>query len=106
LLSQLDYPPAKIERVKQCILNHRGSRPQAKNTIEEICVADADAMAHFDNIPSLFSMVYKEKQLPIDDGAEFVKQKLARSYGKLSDRTKKLYKTKFDSAMSIFKDEK
>jgi hypothetical protein len=30
-----------------------------KLTIEEICIADA--MAHFDNVSSLFSIVYKEK---------------------------------------------
>ena len=30
-------------------------------TIEEICIADSDAMAHFYSIPSLLSMVYREK---------------------------------------------
>jgi uncharacterized protein len=105
LLTECGYPPEKIELIKQCILNHRGSRPRARNTIEEICVADADAMAHFDNIPSLFSLVYKEKQLPIDEGAKFVQEKLQRSFDKLSDRSKQIYRARYEGAMSIFKGE-
>ncbi|MDR0880738.1 MAG: HD domain-containing protein [Clostridioides sp.] len=102
MLNAYSYPKDKIELIKNCILHHRGSRPAEKSTIEEICVADADAMAHFDNIPSLFSLVYKERELNIDEGAKFVKDKLYRSYDKLSDRTKELYKDKFEGAMSIF----
>ncbi len=103
LLNKLEYPKDKIERIKNCILNHRGSKLASKLSIEEICVADADAMAHFDNIPSLFSLVYKEKGMLIDDGAEYIKNKLQRSYNKLSDSSKDFYKSKYEKAMSIFK---
>ena len=103
LLIDLDYPKDKIEHIKKCIQNHRGSKVIDKLTPEEICVADADAMAHFDNIPSLFSMVYKEKKLSIVEGEKFVKDKLQRSYKKLSKNSKDFYKSKYESAMSIFK---
>jgi len=103
LLTELNYPQDKIELIKKCILNHRGSRPTKKTSIEEVCVADADAITHFDNIPSLFSLVYKERQLSIDDGAQFVKDKLERSYNKLSDASKEFYKHKYECAMNIFK---
>lgn len=92
----------KIELIKKCILNHRGSVLKDKSTIEEICVADADAIAHFDNVPSLFSMVYKEKNMSIDEGAEFIKNKLMRSYQKLSDDSKKIYAQKYVNVMTIF----
>lgn len=103
LLNELNYEKEKINLIKKCILNHRGSRLTKKTTKEEICIADADAMAHFDNIASLFSLVYKEMNLSIDDGAKFVKDKLQRSYNKLSDESKEFYKNKYESAMSIFK---
>lgn len=102
LLRDFHYPQEKIEHVKQCILNHRGSKMATKQTIEEICVADADAIAHFDNLPSLFSLVYKEKQLSIDEGASWIKAKLQRSYLKLSDESKEFYQGKYESVMSIF----
>ena len=59
LLLESNYPIEKIELVKKCILNHRGSKLAKKTTPEEICVADMDAMAHFYSIPSLLSMVYR-----------------------------------------------
>ena len=53
-------------------------------------MADADAMAHFYSVPSLLRMVYVEKQMTIDEGAEFVLSKLERSYNKLSKAGKVL----------------
>jgi len=102
LLGSFNYPKEKIDHIKRCILNHRGSKIIDKQSIEEVCVADADALSHFENVPSLFSLVYKEKQMSIDEGAEFIKNKLERSFSKLSSETKKLYQEKYKSVMSIF----
>ena len=88
LLKQYNLDEIKIEHIKKCILNHRGSRLVDKTTPEEICIADADAMAHFYDVPSLLRMVYVEKNMSIDDGAEFVYKKLERSYNKLSEKGK------------------
>ena len=48
------------------------------------CVADADVMAHFDCIPSLFHLAFgkNEMGLSIEDGTEFVKKKLEREIGR------------------------
>jgi len=102
LLSDLRYPRNRIEHVKKCILNHRGSKVAAKLSIEEVCVADADAIAHFYNIPSLFSLVYKERSMGIEEGSLFVKKKLERSYNKLSEESKEFYKEKYEESMSTF----
>ena len=102
LLSSFDYPQEKIAHVKRCILNHRGSEIVDKQSIEEACVADADALSHFDNVPSLFCMVYKERHMSIDEGAKFIKEKLKRSFAKLSDDTKVLYQEKYNNVMRIF----
>ena len=61
LLKEYNLPIEMIELIKKCILNHRGSRLVEKTTPEEICIADADAMAHFYSVPSLLRMVYVEK---------------------------------------------
>lgn len=103
LLLAENYPKEKIELIKKCILNHRGSRLAYKTTPEEICIADSDAMAHFYSIPSLLSMVYKEKGMSIDDGSKFVMDKLDRSYNKMSKKGKKLVKKQYDSAKDILR---
>lgn len=103
LLIEESYPRDKIELIQKCIFNHRGSKLMHKNTPEEICIADADAMAHFYSIPSLLSMVYKEKQLSIDEGKEFVKNKLNRSYNKLSSKGKTLVEQQYEAAKLLLK---
>lgn len=103
LLLDENYPREKINIIKKCILNHRGSRLAEKTTPEEICIADSDAMAHFYSIPSLLSMVYREKGLSIDEGSKFVMDKLDRSYNKMSDKGKELVKMQYESAKKILK---
>ncbi len=67
LLTKMNYPEDRKERVKECVLRHRGSKNLPRNTIEEQCVADADVLAHFDCIPSLFHLVYNEMNLSVKD---------------------------------------
>ena len=69
-----------------------------KNTPEEVCIADSDAMAHFYSVPSLLQMVYVEKHMEIDEGAEFVLHKLDRSYNKLSPRGKENILPQYEAA--------
>lgn len=101
ILKSYDYPADKIELVKSCILNHRGSALKEKTTKEEICVADADAISHYDTLPSLFYLAFVQRKLNIDDGMEFVKSKLERSYNKMSQDSKKYYQNKRNMIQSI-----
>lgn len=91
----------KIKRIKKCILNHRGSVLMEKNTSEEICISDSDAIAHFYSIPSLLKLAYVVKKLSVDEGIEFVSKKLERSYEKLSDIGKKIVKNKYEVSKTI-----
>ena len=103
LLTQLNYPEDRKERVKECILRHRGSKNLPRNTIEEECVADADVLAHFDCIPSVFHLAFgkDEFNLSIEEGTEFVKKKLERDFNKLSDRTKIELKDRYENIMKV-----
>lgn len=99
LLAELGYPAAKTELVQACILNHRGSVVRDKSSIEEICVADADAISHFDSVPSLFYLAYVKRGYSIGQGTEFVARKLRRSFDKLSEPSKAFYRAKYTSVM-------
>lgn len=101
LLLKLNYSKEKIELVKNCILNHRGSDLKEKYTKEEICVADADSISHFDNIPLLLYLAYAKKGYSFEEGIEFVKNKLDRSFNKLSEDSKIVYKEKYENVMKI-----
>ena len=91
----------KTALLQKCILNHRGSVKLERNSIEELCVADADAVSHFDSVPSLLYLAYVEKGMDIEHGSSFVRGKLERSYNELSDESKEIYKEKYEQVMAI-----
>ena len=101
ILKAYDYPETKIKMVKQCILNHRGSVVKAKMSIEEICVADADAISHYDNLPALFYLAYVMRKLDQNEGINFVRNKLMRSYDKMSEMSKIYYKNKKEQIQDL-----
>ena len=101
ILKEYGYDNKKIRLVQECIKKHRGSVNLEKNSLEELCVADADVISHFDSVPSLLYLAYVQKGMGIEDGKEFVKSKLARSFQKLSARSKKHYQNKFEKTMEV-----
>jgi uncharacterized protein len=101
ILTGFDYDSGKIRLVQQCIRNHRGSVLHSKMTVEELSVADADSISHFDSVPGLLYLAYVNKKMGIDEGREFVRNKLIRSFKKLSTKSKVLYESKFDQVMSV-----
>ena len=101
ILRKFNYDENKIELVKKCILNHRGSVDSQRLSKEEQIIADADAISHFDSVPSLLYLAYKERNMNIEEGIEFVKSKLERSFKKLSDESKTFYQEKFNKVMEV-----
>ncbi|MBD5147017.1 MAG: HD domain-containing protein [Ruminococcus sp.] len=101
ILEQLGYDNDKIVRVQGCIRNHRGSTGDKPCTKEEICVADADAISHFDSVPSLLFLAYSAKGMDFEAGKSFVADKLKRSFAKLSEESKAFYRSKYEQVMDI-----
>jgi len=104
ILLEYGYPLEKIEKVKHCILAHRGSRTIARETVEAECIADADALSHFDNLSSLFNLALVRRKLNIDDAKTFVRDKLERSWNKLTPKAKEIIKSKYEAAMLLLKE--
>ena len=100
ILSQDGFDQAFIDRVKTCIINHRASVVREKFSIEEICVADADAISHLDSVVELicWRAYLGEDIMKCND---FVKKKIKKSYAKMSKETQKLMKDKYESIMKV-----
>ncbi|MEK6885868.1 MAG: HD domain-containing protein [Nanoarchaeota archaeon] len=104
-LKEFNYPEEKIERVKKCILAHRGSQSIPRLTKEEQIVADADALSAFDNISGLFkAAIFHEGFNQVQARVE-VRRKLLNSWQKLSADAKKLIEHKYLAAMILLGDE-
>lgn len=102
-LSSLDYPQEKIDRVKHCILAHRGSFSIPRETVEAECVASADAMAHFRNVSDMFYFVYHDLGESPEKGKQMVKDKLERSYQKMIPEGQDIVRDKYDTVMKILR---
>ncbi len=103
-LMEFNYPKDKIDKVKKCILNHRGSVVNRKESIEEQIIADTDVLSAFENIGGLFKAAYVFEGLNQREGMESVRQKLINSYNKLTFlESKEIIKSKYEAAMLLLK---
>ena len=94
ILNKYNYPKDKLERVLGCVYNHRSS----KNTtnIEQLCVADADILAHFDNIDMLYNLARNKYQISEKEINNWIIDCLNKDYEDLSEKTKNFYKKDFE----------
>lgn len=98
-LDSLEYPIDKKERVLNCIYNHRSAK-NATN-IEEICVCDADVLAHFDNIPMLFNSAFLRYNISLSEIRKWMKEGLEKEFNDLSDITKEEFKDRYNMIIDI-----
>lgn len=99
LLTRFGYPQESIEAVKECIATHRGSVPRERRSAEAECLANADAMAHIEQVPSLLELAFVQHGMEIDEGTRWAKEKLERSWNKLSPQVQGMMKEKYEAAL-------
>lgn len=102
LLKSFNYPQDKIDKIKHCIISHRGSKNIARESVEAECLADADALSHFDDVHGLFRLALISKKLDTTTAKQFVYAKLERSWNKLSDEAKQIIRPKYEAAKILF----
>ena len=105
-LKKLNYPTEKIEKIKHCIISHRGSLKIKRETIEAECIASADGMSHFYNISSLFNLALVIKKMGVEETRTFSKNKLQRLWDKMIPEAKEIVKEKYEAAMLLLNEEK
>ena len=99
VLTEFGYPDDKKERVIKCVFNHRSSK-NATN-LEEMCVADADILAHFDNMRMVFYHVYVTYGIPLQESKEWMSNAFEKDYNDLSEHTKKTFKKRYQEICSV-----
>ena len=100
VLDDFGYDPDKKERVLKCVYNHRSSKNA--ESIEETCVADADILAHFDNIPMLFYSAFVRSGVELNDIKKWLEDAFEKDFNDLSDKTKEAFKKRYELIKDIF----
>ena len=101
LLLRFGYPIHKIAAVKHCIEGHRATAPGELRSAEAECLANADAVAHIENMPSLLHLAFVQHRLGIDEGAQWVRAKLERSWKKVSPSVQEMVRQKYKAALLV-----
>ena len=96
LLLENNYPKDRIEKVKNCILNHSSKRKEYRTTLEEQVIVDADAMSHFDSIKNLYSLAHNVMGLNEQESLKCVKEKFIKDYNEISEDVKKFVTEKYN----------
>jgi uncharacterized protein len=65
-----------------------------------MCLANADAVTHLEQVPSLIHLAFVEKGLGIDEGAIWVREKLGRSWDKLHPQVQDMMRDKYGAALN------
>lgn len=102
-LKEFGYAAEKIEKVKKCILHHRGSIPSPSESVEEQIIKDVDGMDAFDRLPGLFRAAYVYEGLSEAEARTSVRKKLANCYEKLSLSARILVEDKFRAVMLLLR---
>ncbi|MCI0707899.1 MAG: HD domain-containing protein [Ignavibacteriae bacterium] len=101
ILQQLGYAQDIIDAVKHCIESHRASVARERRSAEAECLANADALSHIENVPSLLHLAFVQHRMNIDDGALWVRKKLERSWNKLDLRLKEMIRVQYESSLTV-----
>jgi hypothetical protein len=100
LLSHFGYPADRIERVKKCILNQRGSEKSMNPSIEEAFMADTQALAHIRALASLFHEVYERMDVDIDHGVSRIRGKLQQDWENVSSKGKRFFMEQYETILN------
>ena len=100
ILTNFNYSQSKMYRVMNCVLHHRSSKNA--ECVEELCVCDADILAHFDNIPLMFDVSYKFHNFnSLQERTQWIIKSLEKDFNDLSGKTKGKFKIKYENILRV-----
>jgi uncharacterized protein len=99
ILARLEFPRFKINRIKSCILSHRGSVRRPRRTKEAKILASADAMAHITETVDIYYLTFGVHKYKTLEGARWMKGKFERSWKKIIPEGRKMVKRDYSVAI-------
>lgn len=95
LLRKYNYPENKIERVKQCIINHVTPVRFGEGNAEDIVLSNADAISQIVNPNYWLYFVYKVRNMNYEDGRRWYLNRIDTNWDLLIEPAKNLIEDKY-----------
>ncbi len=104
-LKEFGYPQEKIDLVKKCIFNHRGSKDGKGKTLEEKILIEADTLSAFENISGIFKAAFVYENKDQKSAQKAVKRKLQNKWKQLHfEKSREIIKPRYEAAMLLLTD--
>ncbi|MCA9488137.1 MAG: HD domain-containing protein [Nanoarchaeota archaeon] len=101
ILLGLNVDVELVEKIKHCVLTHRGRKGPTPETIEAKIVACADAMSHFDTFLDIFEW-FTSTVDTFEEAVNLVDAKMRRNWDKkLLPEAKEILKEKYEAITLI-----
>ena len=101
-LSEFGYTAEKIEKVRDCIISHRGSQQISPKTLEAKILIEADTLSAFNDITGLFQSALVYEKLSRKEAKDSVKKKLINKWKQLNlDESREIIKSKYKAVMLL-----
>ncbi len=101
-LEEFEITEEELNLISLCVLNHRGSKKNKRNSIEEKIVSCADAMDHIDRSVEMFFRTVKGRDT-YEEAFSWTSKKLKRSWEKIElEKAREIVMKKYDAAKILF----
>lgn len=96
ILKKYKFPKELIKEIKHCVMSHRASIDIKPKTKLAKIIANADAMAHFDNFPILI-FLGAQKKFNFEEIIQWLEEKMEKDWNKkiTLPQAKKLMREKY-----------
>jgi uncharacterized protein len=99
LLTESKYPPPKIQMVKQAILTHSAPLKIEQESIEAVCVSNADAISQIINPAYWFYFIYTVRQLSFADGKAWYLGRIKSNWNGLIEPARQLIQNQYEAVL-------
>ncbi|MCK5625070.1 HD domain-containing protein [Candidatus Pacearchaeota archaeon] len=101
-LIQFEISEKEINLISLCILNHRGSKKNKRESIEEKIVSCADAMDHINRSIEMFFRTIHGRET-YEEAFSWIRKKLKRSWEKIElEKAREIVRKKYEAAKILF----
>ena len=99
ILDRFHCPGDLKDKVLGCVEHHRSSK--CAENMEELCVCDADCLAHLDNIPMLFNAAFNRDGVSLNEVRAWMRDAFEHDYNDLSERTKEAFRDRYNTIKRV-----
>jgi uncharacterized protein len=104
VLQRHNYPPARIERVAQCVASHSAPVQVGGGSPEEVCISNADAMSQIARPVYWLYYVFRVRQFDFETARTWYRQRVDSNWSQLIQPAKDMIEKEYRLAKDLLQE--